>query len=328
MQLLDESTVLDYLRSRGIPVSGDESVRELTGGVSNVALAVTGGPRDLVVKQALARLRVADEWLAPVERLDAEAAALQLAAQTVPGSVPPVIDFDSDRHVVSLDHAPADWVDWKTRMMRADWIPGVAEGIGSALARWHALDPAAIPAPITGQADAFESLRLAPYHGTVAERMPQAAHALGEVIEALRLQHTLVHGDLSPKNVLVGDAGGFWVIDWEVAHLGNPVFDQAFLLSHLVLKHLHVPELRAVLPEAGAGFLSSYRSAGGLVTPDGPPLARHVGALLLARVAGKSPADYLDAAERSAVSATGLELLTGPERAPLEAFELILTTHR
>lgn len=325
--LLDESTALDYLRSRGVEVSGHETVRELTGGVSNVALAVTGGPRDLVVKQALARLRVADEWLAPVERIDAEAAALRLAAEVAPHAVPPVIDFDGDRHVVSLDHAPADWVDWKTRMMRAEWIPRVAEGIGSALARWHALDPGAIPEQITGQADAFESLRLDPYHRTVAARLPEVADALAHVIASLQLRQTLVHGDLSPKNVLVGPHAQFWVIDWEVAHLGNPVFDQAFLLSHLLLKHLHVPELRRVLPGAGAGFLDAYVTAGGRATADGPALSRHIGALLLARVAGKSQAGYLEQHERLTVSRAGIALLTGPELDVPAAFDLILSTH-
>lgn len=326
--LLNRTTVLEFLRARGLEISGEETVRELTGGVSNIAISVTGGANDVVVKQALARLRVADEWIAPVERLDAEAAALRLAAVAAPEAVPPVIDFDSERHVVSLQHAPIDWVDWKTRMMRADWIPGVAEAIGEVLARWHAVNPTSIPTQITDQVQAFEALRIEPYYRTVAVRMPELAQALGEVVTSLRVGHGLVHGDLSPKNVLVGPRGDFWVIDWEVAHLGNPVFDQAFLLSHLLLKHLHVPALRQVLPTAGAAFLSAYRTAGGRESPLGPPLSRHIGSLLLARVAGKSPAEYLDADERATVSATGVALLTGPDRDVDAAFDLILEERR
>ena len=50
----------------------------------------------------------------------------------------------------------------------------------------------------------------------------------------------LVLGDYAPKNLLAYPDGVF-VIDLEVAHLGAPAFDVAFLLTHLVLKQLVLP---------------------------------------------------------------------------------------
>ena len=59
--LLDETTVVAYLINRGI-INGPAEVEELTGGVSNVVLAVKSGDKDLVLKQALPQLKVAAVW--------------------------------------------------------------------------------------------------------------------------------------------------------------------------------------------------------------------------------------------------------------------------
>ena len=60
-ELLNENTVVAYLTNRGI-ISGSAEVEELTGGVSNVVLAVKAGNKDLVLKQALPQLKVAAVW--------------------------------------------------------------------------------------------------------------------------------------------------------------------------------------------------------------------------------------------------------------------------
>ena len=71
-ELLDESTVVAYLTNRGI-ISGPAEVEELTGGVSNVVLAVKSGDKDLVLKQALPQLKVAAVWKADQRRAIVEA---------------------------------------------------------------------------------------------------------------------------------------------------------------------------------------------------------------------------------------------------------------
>jgi 5-methylthioribose kinase len=108
----------------------------------------------------------------------------------------------------------------------------------------------------------------------------------------------LVHGDFSPKNVLVGGRR-LWVLDWEVAHVGNPVFDLAYLLCHLILKIVHRPGHAHSYRETARRFLAAYGR-----TPDGI-VGQNVGCLLLARVDGKSPADYLTEADRGQVRALG-----------------------
>src|SRR5699024_9790070 len=140
------------------------------------------------------------------------------------------------------------------------------------------------------------------------------ADLVGDVISSMAARRDcLVHGDLSPKNVLVGD-GRVWIIDFEVAHRGEPRFDLAFLLCHLLLKSVHQPARATAHAAAARAFVDAYRSV-----PDAPGgivdavLSAHVGCLLLARVFGKSPAEYLTETDRRRVAALGTGML---RRAP------------
>ena len=173
---LAAGTVVDYLVARGlVPGDAELTVQELAGGVSGTVLAVRGPGIALVVKQALPRLRVAEEWLAPARRTDTEAAALRLAARLVPGRVPPVVDSDDAEHVLVLQHAPAGWRNWQSELLAGR--PHAASGrwAGETLGRLHAAtaDDADV-AQAFADYEAFAQLRLDPYHGVVMERLPRA----------------------------------------------------------------------------------------------------------------------------------------------------------
>jgi aminoglycoside phosphotransferase (APT) family kinase protein len=129
----------------------------------------------------------------------------------------------------------------------------------------------------------------------------------------------IVHGDFSPKNVLVGPEPELWVIDFEVAHLGDPAFDVAFLLCHLMLKSLHRPELAVGYDRCAVEFASTYQTgARAELAPQWEYVLGHVGCLLLARVEGKSPAEYLTAEERSQAQRFGEILVSGPPPSPFD----------
>lgn len=315
--LLTADTVVGYLAIRSVLDRGEATVQVLGGGVSNVVLAVHGSSGPLVVKQSLPRLRVVDDWFAPQDRIITEAEALRLAARLVPDSVPHVIDSDPVRHTLTLERAPTGWRDWKTRLLEGDVDACVASRLGSCLASWHA-------ATTGGQGlsarmhdtEAFEMLRTDPYYRTVARRTPELSGQIQELIDQMHgRRQCMVHGDFSPKNVLVGPAAATWVIDFEVAHHGDPHFDLAFLISHLLLKSVHRPELARDYDRCVTAFTTSYTEQSR--TDSAPSLSwehalRHVGCLLLARVRGKSPAEYLTPEQADRVWVLGRSLLTEP----------------
>ena len=319
-ELLTVETVGGYLESRGIaPVT---EAAELGGGVSNVVLAVRSDGRDLVVKQSLPRLRVAQEWHAKRERVLTEARALTLAAELTPAHVPAVVDVDPVRYAVVIERAPRSWSPWKDRLLAGEANPSIGGGLGEVLAAWHAStsgDDRMREA--FGDHEAFDQLRVDPFYRTVARRWPDLAPAIARYVDAMLSRRTcLVHGDYSPKNVLVGD--GLWVVDFEVAHAGDPSFDIAFMLTHLFLKSIHRPgEAGAYLACAGA-FVDAYREGAGPL--DLRYVLGHVGCLALARVDGKSPVEYLDGRGRERARAAGRELLAQTPRSLDEAWHVAL----
>ena len=307
-------TVADYLVVRGVfPSSDGAAARSLGGGVSNIVLSVHGDAGQVVVKQALPRLRVPDTWLAKRERAITEGEALSLVARITPGCVPTLLDVDPSACALTIEEAPDDWGPWKDRLLAAEADPAVGRRLGQLLGTWHAAtfrDEQVARA--FGDLEAFDQLRVDPYYRTVASRQPEIAEAVAAYVSRMEAtQVCLVHGDYSPKNVLVGDQ--VWVIDFEVAHYGDPAFDLAFMLNHLFLKRLHVPQAAGSIDACATAFWDAYRSA---VQPELLPDIRyvlgHVGCLMVARVDGKSPAEYLRATERERARTIGTELLLRP----------------
>jgi aminoglycoside phosphotransferase (APT) family kinase protein len=316
--LLTQTTVAGYLRERGFPDIGGEPAVELGGGVSNVVLAARSGGRELVVKQALPHLRVAEPWAAKRERALTEAAALSLARGLTPDSVPRVLDVDEERCALVIERAPAVWRPWKEHLLEGHADVEVAGRLGELLAVWHrATWDDAETAERFGDYEAFEQLRIDPYHRTVAQRRPELAGAITEQVAAMRAnRRCLVHGDYSPKNVLVGGSG-LWVIDFEVAHYGDPLFDVAFMLSHLVLKAIHRPGGREAYEHCAGAFLGRYE------LPLDPRVLGQLGCLVAARVDGKSPVEYLEEPGRERARVLAARLLLEPPPSPEAVWSLL-----
>lgn len=182
------------------------------------------------------------------------------------------------------------------------------------LAALHAgtRDVAALPARLR-DSSLFEQQRVDPYYRTVMRRRPDLAGSIAGYIDRMReRQRCLVHGDWSPKNVLAGPSG-VWVVDWEVAHAGDPAFDVAFMLTHLFLKAVHRPASRDAYAACAEAFWNAYHAdvPEGLASEASYVLG-HAGCLLSARVDGKSPAEYLTEPEREIARRLGRHLVADP----------------
>jgi 5-methylthioribose kinase len=324
--VITAGTVGSYLTSKGLlDPSLPVEVTELGGGISNTVLGVEAGDLSCVVKQSLARLRVADEWFAKRERAVTEAQAIALAASLMPGAVPRLLDLDSDACAFTIERAPAGWRTWKDSLLEGEADETIARRVGLLLAAWHAgTSGDCVAAEAFADREGFDQLRIDPYYRTVMRRHPDLAGAVGAYAERLLGPgRCLVHGDYSPKNVLVGDEG-LWIIDFEVSHFGEPSFDLAFMLNHLFLKALHRPEAATGYLGCALSFWEAY--AGNVTDALAPDLAAtlgQVGCLMVARVDGKSPAEYLREGEQNRARSLGRRLLTEPPGSLSEALAVV-----
>ena len=83
----------------------------------------------------------------------------------------------------------------------------------------------------------FEELRLEPYYAYHRDvKYRPAAHDFLETADRRGRENgqiALVHGDYSPKNVLLHE-DRLVLLDYEVIHFGDPAFDIGFSLAHLL----------------------------------------------------------------------------------------------
>ena len=302
----------EFLLRSGLQSAGEPATwTALTGGVSSDLWRVDLPGRTLCVKRALPTLRVGDGWHAPVTRNAVEYAWLTFAAGHRPGSAPRVLAHDPDAGYFAMEFLPHPV--WKGELMAGRVDPAVAAAVGDLLGALHRISTREPGVAKEFATDAnFATLRLEPYFGTTARRHPQLADRFSDLAERTAATHlALVHGDVSPKNILVGPAGPVF-LDAECAWFGDPAFDVAFCLTHLSLKMLVRPDRAEDLRAAAVALHAAHAAH-----IDWEPVeafdhrvATLLPALLLARVDGASPVEYLTDAHRTAVreAATGLLL--------------------
>lgn len=281
-------------------LGADEHVQwtPLTGGVSSVIFLANTSRGKLCVKRALSQLKVAADWRAPVERNRAEVAWIRTVMGIAPNAVPRVLGHDLEGDAFAMEYLPPEqYHNWKALLMNGAVDTAVAAKIACILAAIHrsTAHDSRLEADFDN-ADNFFALRLDPYFGEAARRNPDCASVLQQLIDDTHAQRiALVHGDVSPKNLMIGSHGPVF-LDAECATFGDPAFDLSFCLTHLLLKQVSLPALRTVLAACFEAMATAYLSA-----VDWEPQAeieRRVAillpALLLARVDGKSPVEYLD----------------------------------
>jgi fructosamine-3-kinase len=302
-----------HLLGPGATVTGER----LTGGVSSDIwrLDLPGGP--VCVKRALAKLRVAADWHAPVERNRFEAAWMRRANAAVPGAAPKLLGQDERTGALAMQYLPAAaYPLWKTQLRDGHADPAFAAQVATRCARIHAATAADPRVAAEFPTDAiFFEIRLEPYLRATAGAHPDLASRLETLIAATQQnKRALVHGDVSPKNILAGASGPVF-LDAECAWWGDPAFDLAFCLNHLLLKCLWTPS-------ATPGFLACFDALAAAyhrhITWEPPHAlesraAHLLPGLFLARVDGKSPVEYITKeADKDRVRRVAHALLTDP----------------
>ena len=317
IDISNQETLMQYLLDKGHVKPDDTcSITYLGGGVSGTVAFLRAGGREMIVKQALAKLKVAEEWLCDPSRMYIEMKSNEIYHRLVPDNAPAVYFYDHDNYIFGREAAPEHAVMWKSNLMSGLLDFEVAEKVMRSLVVVHnecAKDKDV--AEIFGDKTIFYELRISPYIKFILQKHPRLEGFAAPIIdELMSSQITLVHGDYSPKNVML-EGRKVYITDFEVAHYGHPSFDIAFLSNHLVLKALHnrrfgasayLSMLRYIL-DVYFGEMD-YMDKSALETS----FVKLLPLLMIARVDGKSPVEYIiDPAEKEIVRGIAYAIIEG-----------------
>jgi len=309
--------LLAALRRIGLAPTGEGA--PLTGGVSSDIWRIETPSGPICAKRALAKLKVAADWRAPIERSLYESRWLARAGAVEASLAPKMLGQDQETGVLALEWLdPADHPTWKAEMLEGRVDPAFAASTGDALGRIHAATALSRAPEVVTEFptdEIFYAIRLEPYLAATARGWPALTGRFEALIQRTQAaRHALVHGDVSPKNILAGPDGPIF-IDAECAWAGDPAFDVAFCLNHLLLKRVARPDRTTALAASFEAFAEAY-----LARVDWEPAgelearaASLLPALFLARVDGKSPAEYVTVeADKDRIRQTARPLIEQP----------------
>jgi 5-methylthioribose kinase len=316
------SEIARALSGMGLIGDGEQfAISRLSGGVSCDVYRVSLDRGNVCVKRALPKLRVDADWRAPPERSATEVAWIRLAADINPDWVPKILGEDRARHLFVMEFLPPQqYPVWKFELAAGRVDARFAAKVGEALARIQA---ATAGRPDVAQRFAndeqFYALRLEPYLLHTANKHPDVAPRIRAIADGVaKARIALMQGDISPKNILCGPKGPVF-LDAETACYGDPAFDLAFCLNHLLLKCVWHPENTEAYLKSFEALKQSYLA--GAVWEPAEPLERRtasiLSALLLARIDGKSPVEYLTREEDKDLVRRRANLLLMRERLSL-----------
>ena len=294
-----DTILREFLRGQGlVQFDAEATWTPLAGGVSSDIWRVDLPGRSICIKRALPRLKVAQPWFAPIERNAWEWAWIGFAALHCPDAVPAPVASDARQGIFAMAYLdPAEYPVWKRQLLDGVVSEQTAARVGAIVARLHAASAGDAGIARRFRTDAiFHAIRLEPYLLATASRHPDLASRL-QALERRTAQTrlALVHGDVSPKNILVGPRGPVF-LDAECAWHGDPAFDAAFCLNHFLLKCIARPMWSEAYLGCYRAFCDAYlagvewESRAGLEAR----IASLLPALTLARIDGKSPVEYID----------------------------------
>jgi len=290
----DERKFSSILLECGLLKSPNAKLQNLTGGVSSEIYIVKDGKRTFVVKRALHKLKVEDEWFADISRNYAEQEFINYVSKFRPDAVPKLIFAKRIYSFFAMEFLDG-FTNWKDDLLSGICDLQLAYKAGALLGEIHFRSWDDYEAKQKfNTLENFEQLRIDPYLRTTAEKHPKLSSKI--LAEAERLRNTklcLVHGDFSPKNILYSN-NRLVVLDCEVAWFGDPSFDLSFFLNHFFLKSLyHFPKkfnFRQMIKDVLRGYTDLNNKYANKVKEQTAIL---LPMLMLARIDGKSPVEYI-----------------------------------
>lgn len=320
---LDPAIVNALLEAGLIEAPSNIAARQLSGGVSSDIWCLNGVNGPICLKRALKKLKVKDDWFAPISRNASEVGWLKTVRKLLPHNIPEVLHHDEDAGFFVMPfYDPASHKNWKQELLNGQTDIEVATHVGRCIGIIHR-ETFGNPIVATNFAndDTFFDIRLEPYLLATAARHPKLAVRLRNLADiTAKTKVALVHGDISPKNILIGPNGPIF-IDAECAWYGDPAFDLAFCLNHLLLKCLIAPGDRQDFKLLFDALCDGYCNE--MPNDFSDDILRRTAHLLpglmLARIDGKSPVEYItDTTQKDIVRHFTSTLLLAPVDKPSE----------
>ncbi len=294
---MDKEIITALLREESL-ISGPEiQFTPLKGGVSSYIVLVSDGNNSVVVKQALPKLNVEDDWYADTSRNENEQKFLQFLERIKPDATPKLLYSTSEHSFFVMEFLDDGFQNWKKQMLKGVFDAQIAEKSAALLATIHqkSWENDDLKQEFN-KAQNFYELRTEPYLVTTGKRHPELKDIFFDEVERLKThQQTIVHGDFSPKNIMVKN-DRVVLLDHEVAWFGDPAFDLAFFLNHLYLKMLFHYKKSGEIQDLTNNTLETYfeTMGSGIRNQMKERTIRLLLMMMLARIDGKSPVEYLD----------------------------------
>ena len=272
--------------------------KKITDGVSSDIWHVKTSNNEYCIKRALAKLTVKEDWFAPIERNNFEANYFTNCKSIIPKSFPTLLGHDKKNFILALEWFDNNkFVVWKKKLLEKSISLKDGKRIGRLLGIVHKYYYKKKKfKKIFLNDKTFYAIRIEPYLVFTSKFYPELLSYYKSTIAFLtKNQNTVIHGDFSPKNILIGKNYPI-ILDAETACWGNPIFDLAFLNNHIILKSILNKDIFKSYLNLSKSFLETYLSHFPIINTKNY-LKKFIilqALLILARVDGKSPVEYFN----------------------------------
>ena len=298
INISEKDVLVAYLKDRQLLKDDGYAIHYCGGGVSGTVVYVDRpGDTPMIVKQALAQLKTKETWMCDPNRMGIEYDSNRIYHSLMPENAPEVYFYDEENYIYGREAVPDDCQMWKADLMDGLLDFKVAEKSIRTLVTVHnsCAGDEAVRSRFSDK-EVFYNLRIDPYITFTVGKYPEWKSE-ADAVTAILMDSSisLVHGDYSPKNIMVTKGRGISVLDYEVAHYGHPAFDLAFFANHFILKSVKFPEIRDAYLAMLEYMVGIYRKE--MTFMDASRMEedtlRVLRFLMLARIDGKSPVEYL-----------------------------------
>jgi len=271
--------------------------KKLAGGVSSEVYHVRTNKNNYCIKRSLKRLLVKKKWIANTNRIKFEYLWLKHCQNILKRNIPNTYEFNDKKKYIVMEYLKTS--QYKTlkqlffkRIININTIKLISKHLYKIHSNSSNYKTKKI---FEGNYKNFYDLRLDPYFNEVGRVYPKYKEYIKKINENyIKNSSTLVHGDFSPKNILV-DKNKIIYLDAECCNFGDPVFDLVFFTNHLLIKSIFLRDKSQEFIKLYLSFYKEYLS--NLSTKNFNSyidrIIKMTPIMLLSRIDGKSPVEYI-----------------------------------